>query len=57
MFEFKMGLSVLVKTGLCTFMLLCFLPGKKFILFISKLGQVVALSKMDAVQEMACFSK
>ena len=39
-----MDLSVLIKAGLCAFILLCFLPGKKLILFIAKLGQVVALT-------------
>ena len=45
-----MDLSVLMKAGLCAFILLCFLPGKQLILFIAKLGQVVALSKMDDLQ-------
>ena len=50
MFEFKMDLSILIKAGLCIFILLCFLPGKILIVFVAKLGQVVALSKMDALQ-------
>ena len=50
-----MDLSVLIKAGLCAFILLCFLPGKKLIVFIAKIGQVVALSKMDALQQPVYF--